>query len=124
MALPTIRHASVFVNSRKIGECFKSTTSLESGDERAFGDAGVSGFTDGAVTTELDFDTIVPMSGMAVDLANALLGKQNVEIQTGVIDGKIWSIEMRFQSAKYESDAVKGSLNGSFKLIGGQPTIV
>jgi len=40
MALVRVRHASMYLNGKKIAECFKSKTSLNSGDEPQFGDEG------------------------------------------------------------------------------------
>ena len=123
MALARIRHASMFVNSKKIAECFKSKTALNSGDELAYGDDGVIGVSDGAANTQVDFDIIVPVSGATISPEQLLNAKQNVDIQSGLINGKIWECQMRFTKADYDSDAKAGTLNGSFSLIGGPPTI-
>lgn len=122
MALQRIRHASILLNSKKVAECNKSDTELNSGDELAYGDNGVIGVSDGATSTTLNFDTVVPVSGMSITVEQIILNKQNVVIQT-LLNGQIWECEMRFKSAKYTSDATKGTLDGSFNLIGGLPTI-
>jgi hypothetical protein len=124
MAQPRFRHASMFVNGTKVAECFKSKQTLASGDERQFGDAGVVGATDGAVTLDVDFDTVVPVAGMSVNPEQMMLNHQYVDIQAGYVDGEIWECTMRFTTAEYDSDAQKGSLTGTFKLISaGIPTI-
>jgi hypothetical protein len=123
MALVRVRHASMFLNSKKIAECYKSDVELNSGDELQYGDEGVIGVADGATNTQVNFDMIVPVSGATVSPEQLLLAKQNVDIQSGLINGKLWDCTMRFTKAKYDSDAKTGTLNGAFTLIGGEPTI-
>lgn len=123
MALVRERHASMFVNSKKVAECFKSKVTLSSGDELQYGDEGVIGVSDGAASTSLDFDIVVPVSGATVSIETILLAKQNVDIQQGIVNGKIWQCTMRCTKAEYDSDAKAGTLVGSFTFIGGEPTI-
>lgn len=123
MALARIRHYSVFVNSKKVAEAYKSKVALNSGDELAYGDAGVIGVSDGAANTALDFDSITPVSGSTASIEQILLGKQNVDIQLGLVNGKIWECQMRCTKADYDTDMKTGTLNGSFSFIGGEPTI-
>lgn len=122
MALQRIRHASIWVNSKKVAECFKSDMDLKSGDELAYGDAGVIGVSDGATTTALSFDIVVPVSGATITVEKLILQKANVDIQSN-LNGEIWENQMRFGDCKYTSDSVKGTLNGAFNLMGGEPTI-
>lgn len=123
MALQRIRHASVFVNNKKVAECYKSDVDYKSGDERAFGDTGVIGISDGAGMMDLTFDIVVPVAGATVTVEKLIAQKANVDIQAGLINGEIWENQMRFTDCKYSSDATKGTLNGTFNLIGGEPTI-
>lgn len=123
MALNRVRHYSIFFNSKKIAEAMKSTVDLNSGDELAYGDDGVIAVSDGATNTKLDFDMIIPTTKATVSVEDVLLAKQNVDIQLGLVNGKIWECQMRCTSAKYTTDMVKGTLDGSFTFIGGEPTI-
>lgn len=123
MALNRVRHYSIFFNSKKIAEAFKSGVDLNSGDELAYGDDGVIAISDGAVNTKLSFDMIIPTTKATVSIVDVLLAKQNVDMQLGLVDGKIWECQMRPTVAKFDTDMVKGTLNGSFTFIGGEPTI-
>jgi hypothetical protein len=122
MALARIRHYSLLVNSRKMAELENATITWASGDELAFGDAGVIGVSDGAGSTQLHCEAVVPVSGMSVTLEDALQNKQNVTIQLGLINGQIWEVEMRTTTAEYKTDTQKGRLDGTFTFIGGEPT--
>ncbi len=55
---------------------------------------------------------------------NAIVKKAYVEIGFGLIDGAIHQITMRCTEASFKSDAKTGTLSGSFKFMGGVPTIV
>jgi hypothetical protein len=123
MALARIRHYSIFFNSKKIAEATSSSADLSSGDELAYGDAGVIGVSDGAGSMQLEFDSVVPVSGSSVSVETVLLAKQNVDIQCGLINGKIWENQMRCTKANYKTNMKSGTLDGSFTFIGGEPTI-
>lgn len=113
----------MYMGGKKVAEMYDNTYDIASGDEPQYGDDGFEGMTDGAVTTQLDCTTIVPVSGMSVSIVNALLGKQDVDITLGIIDGHIHQITMRPTGANFKSDAKTGSLAGSFKFFGGVPKI-
>lgn len=123
MALVRVRHASIYDGATKVAEMFKNKYHIGSGDEPMFGDEGFEGMTDGAITTTLEFDTIVPTAGMSFDPDDAMLNKRDLQISIGTISGKVHQVEMRMTDADYESDAKAGSLTGSFKCFGGTPSV-
>jgi len=123
MALVRVRHASIYDGATKVAEMFKNKYHIGSGDEPAFGDEGFLGFTDGAITTTLEFDTVVPAAGMSFDPNDAMLNKRDLNISIGTLSGKVHQIEMRMTDADYDSDAKTGALNGSFKCSGGVPSV-
>jgi hypothetical protein len=113
----------MYLNGKKIAECFKSKTSLNSGDEPQFGDEGFLGMSDGATTTQFDFDTIVPVAGMSVAVETQLLNKNDVDFGNSLVNGKIWTVTARVTKAEYDSDAKAGTLVGSFSAMGGKPKL-
>lgn len=123
MAMFKIRHASIWVSGTKVAEAYKSKKSLNSGDEPQYGDEGFVGMSDGAITTTLDFDIIVPIGGATISPEQLMLNKQDVDITAGLVNGKIWQLTMRFTKAEYDSDAKAGTLMGNFSLFGGKPRI-
>jgi len=123
MAMVRVRHASLYAFGKKIAEMYKTDTEFSSGDEPVFGDEGFAGFTDGASTVTIEFDTIVPVAGMSVAVEQYLLNKTDVDVTNGLINAKIWQLTMRCTKAKYTSDAKAGSLNGAFTFMGGPPSV-
>lgn len=123
MAMVRVRHASIWLGGRKLAEMYKTDTELASGDEPQYGDEGFVGMSDGATTTTIDFDVIVPISGMTVAVEQAILNKSDVDVTSGLINGKLWQLTMRCTKAKYSSDVKPGTLTGSFTFMGGKPSL-
>lgn len=123
MALVKVKHASLYIASKKAAECNKNDIDVKSGDEPQIGDDGFLGMSDGATMTTIQFESIVPLSGMSVTVETALLNKTDVDITLGLINGKIWQLTCRCTDLKYTSDAKNGTLTGSFTFVGGIPSI-
>jgi hypothetical protein len=121
MALVRVRHASLRLNGRKVAEMYDCTYHIASGDEPQYGDDGFIGMSDGAITSQIDCSTIVPISGMSVDIDGLVLNKSDVDIAHSLVNGKIHQVTMRCTDADYKSDAKNGTLMGSFKFFGGVP---
>lgn len=124
MANVRVRHASIYLNGRKVAEAYESEEDISSGDEPQYGDEGFVGMSDGATTTNFSFTAIVPVAGMTVAVENILLNKQDVDLALGLINGKIHQVTVRFTNCNFKSDAKAGTLVGSFKAIGGVPKAV
>lgn len=123
MALVRVRHASLYVTSKKFAEVNDHTVEYESGDELQIGDDGVFAVSDGAASVKLTATSVTPVSGATVSPETALQAKQNIDVQLGLLNGKIWQLTMRVQKAQYKSDAKAGTLVGEFVFISGEPTI-
>lgn len=124
MATYRVKHASVFVAGKKVATANTSDITVNSGDEVQFGDAGFAGFSDGATTTSCEVTEIVPITGTTFDFDAAIVGKQNLEMSFGLLNGNIWQVTMRAMKHDYKSDAKTGTLTGSISLAGGEPKIV
>lgn len=121
MALVRVRHASIFLNGRKIAEAYENEEDISSGDEPQYGDEGFVGASDGATTTNFTFTAIVPVLGMSAAVENMLLNKQDVDLSLGLINNKLHQVTVRCSGANYKSDAKAGTLIGTFKFFGGAP---
>lgn len=120
MANVRVRPYSIYVNGKKFGEMHQARFTLQSGDEPAFGDGGLIGFTDGASTTNLTCQAVQPATKqMSVDLANALLNKQDMDIALP-IGPNIYMVSMRCTKAEFDTDQKTGRLDGSFEFGGGE----
>jgi hypothetical protein len=123
MASAKVRAASIFVGGRKVGQFVSSKYTISAGDELQYGDPGVIGFSDGAITTTLSATGIVPVAGQDVALENALVNHNDIDVAVALINGKIHQISMRVNKAEYDSDHKTGILTGQFELIGTEPKI-
>lgn len=124
MAFVRVRHASLFVGGKKLGTMFNNKYTIQSGDEPQFGDNGLQGYSDGAIQTTLASTSIIPVAGQEVPLTTALVQKQDLDVQLGLVDGHIHQITMRPLKAEFDSDAKAGTQNGNFEFGGGTPRIV
>lgn len=122
MAMVRVRHPSIFVEGKKVGQCYKTKSDINSGDELQYGDDGVIGVSDGAGNWTLEFDMIIPVAGADVNPEVMLANKQFVDIQYGIENNKILASTMRFQKAVTDGDAKAGTLTGSYTLIGPMPS--
>ena len=123
MAYAKIRSASLFVNGTKAGYVEGIEYEYTTGDEAQFGDPGYVGHTDGAGTTKIKADGIIPLAGIGIDLYSYMLNRQYVNLALGVVNGKIHSVDMRLVQASVTGSQKAGTLKGSFSFEGGEPVI-
>lgn len=123
MAEPkTFRNASVYINSRKIAEIESGTYEHNSGDEDQFGSEGWMGASDGAGTTRLTFNTVVPAVGHEMTFKRIMKNKEYVQVAV-IIDGGAEMITMRVASRSYNFDSKTGVVKGAFTAMGGDPEL-
>lgn len=123
MAQNRFKHYSVYANGKKEGKIHASKYEGNSGDEPQIGDDGYQGHSDGAATTMLDVDAIIPVAGSDFDWVDALVNKKPIDVAMGTIGGKIHTITMRCTKYAFAGDAKAGTINGSFTLAGGEPSL-
>lgn len=124
MAFVRVRHASLWLGGKKIAEAYESEEDIASGDEPQYGDAGFVGMSDGATTTNFSFSAIRPVNGASVDsVETALLSKTDLDLTYGLVGGKLHQVTVRCTNVNNKSDAKAGTLVGSFKFMGGVPTL-
>lgn len=110
------------------GEIQRCRISSKSGDNpvETFGGAngkgGLSGFTDGAFSTEITFDRAVPKNGEDFDLLEVMLNHQNVTLM-GTVGKKRRKYEGRIMTTDEDYDLQKPSSN-TCKIMAGEPESV
>lgn len=125
MAFVRVRHASLFISGRKYAEAYMTEEDVSSGDEPQYGDEGLVGMSDGAATTNLSCEAIVPVLGSSVDILKSyLLKKLDIDITYGLVNGQLHQYTVRCTNANFKGDAKAGTLVGSFKFIGKAPNPV
>ncbi|HEX2878834.1 MAG TPA: hypothetical protein VHO25_04790, partial [Polyangiaceae bacterium] len=93
------------------------------GDEAQFNADGFEDYSDGAITSTLESEAIVPVAGQEVRLLDALLAKKNLDIGAGIVDGQILTTSMRILKCEYKGTTKDGTLVGSFSFGGGVPKV-
>jgi hypothetical protein len=117
-----IRNAPVFFKSKKIAEIETASYEVNSGDEAQIGTDGYLGHSQGAITTKLDCNVIVPVAGLKTTMMDALLRKLDVNIGA-FVDGKLHQFDARCTTARFDSDSRAGKLTGTFTFEGGEPRV-
>lgn len=101
------------------------TSGNGSGDCLAQSDAGaLVGIFDVATFTCLEFDTIVPVTGIDPDVLVRILilDKATIDAQAALVNGSTWQCTMRCTKAN-ATLTTSGVMAGSFTFLGGLPTI-
>ena len=122
MARGIIRAAPLYMNGKKIAEVSDGTYDISSNDESHITTDGYAGHSDGAATTKINANTIVPVKGMQTAVDDALVNKRYVSMSI-LMNGKIHQIDMRLVNGNYKWDFKSGSCAGSFSFEGGAPEI-
>ncbi len=115
-----IKSYKLYAAGKMIGTLETADYTIQGNDEQHITAEGVS-YSDGTPTTEINGNTVVPVDGRTDRIVSMILNKEYVQVQAGVVDGKIHVITMRCMEAKYNTDMKSGSLKGSFKFSGGAP---
>jgi hypothetical protein len=121
-----IRPYSVWAEGRKVATLNASDDEIKNAGELCIIDGGeVGGFSSGAVTTATSIDTIILVEGTPATqrFVESLMAGRAVNIQLGVIDGKVDKRKMWITSAKRTCSHENGTLKGAFSLVGGAPTL-
>lgn len=117
MSQQVFRNPGLFVDEKKIAEVNRVTNEVISGDEPQFGDEGLLGYSDGAMTGRIQFNTVTPVKGHEKDLDAAIFEKKTV-VAKQRFGTKTHFLEGRLTGQTYESDARAGTLTGSYTLEG------
>jgi len=118
--METVRAPSLYVGSNKVAECSGGSVTVDTGAEKQIGDGEVIAVTDGVVSMDATFDTIIPVAGMKSDVLDIVLGQKYVKLSV-VYAGKLLSAEGKMSGADLKWDQKTGSYTGSFKFLGGKP---
>lgn len=122
MARAIIRPLPLYFNGKKIAEVSDGSYDITSNDEAHIATEGYFGHSDGATTSKVNPNCVIPVRGMQTTVIDVLLNKRYV--QMGIpVDGKFHQVDMRCVSANYKWDHKNGSMMGSFAFEGGEPDL-
>lgn len=121
-----IRAASLYRKGKKLATANRGKRSLKNNGTLEHGDGGiVLGYAIGAIANDLSFDHVILFEGNTETQAFAqdLLSGNPVQIQVGIVDGKIETGDFYVTGSDIEWDHKAGTMTGSFQLTGGAPKI-
>ncbi len=123
MADNIFRASPLYLNGKKIAEVGSSTYEVQDAGANQVGIEGVLGQSDGAVETTFDFDTVVPIAGMEINIDEIIRTKARVGMGIAV-NGGFQIVRGKITGATYSSDSKTGESKGKYKFIGGEPQLV
>jgi hypothetical protein len=114
-----VRSAPVYVGDLKIAELKEVTCSFKCNGELAvLSDEVIK--SKGITTTEVSFQTVVPVTGLRLDLFAVTIAQAGVSIAIP-FNGKTYNIDGTFDEATFKSVVQSGMSTGDFKFTGGTP---
>lgn len=124
--MAAIRPFSIWLNGRKLATFKGGSNSLKNTGEKQIGDSGVVlGFSSASITNDISMDVTVLVEGTVGTqlLKEALMNSLPVEVQVGIIDGKIQKNTMYVTEFSDECSHENGTLTAKVTLTGGAPTL-
>jgi hypothetical protein len=122
MAQSIIRPLPLYLNGQKVAEVSSSTETRDVNAANQYGIDGVIGQSIGAdEISSLEFDTIIPVLGMDIDL-DSLIGQP---ISIGSFrNGTMMLAQGVIKGSTYTSDSKSGEAKGKYTFIGGAPQLI
>lgn len=114
------RAAPLYVKNKKVAEITEVTMTLTRGGEQQTGFEEVLGASVGIKTVEFSFKTVVPVTGMSVDLEGLLLDDEEFSIGC-LIGGKTYKAPVLLDTAATSSTSKTGVVTGDYKAMNSGP---
>jgi hypothetical protein len=116
-----VRAVALYIDNNKIGELREVTLTFKTNGERIHTiDGAVK--TVGAVDTDLTFETIVPETGLKLNMFELTIEQPYTNIMIPA-NAQNYSCEGTFDEATLKSIVQTGATTGSFKWSGGKPIV-
>lgn len=122
MADSIFRASPLYLNGKKVAEVGTSTYEVMDPGTNQVGIEGVLGQSDGAVESKMDFDTVVPIAGMQINIDDIIAAKTRVGMGI-VVNGRMQVVRGKITGATYSSDSKTGECKGKYTFIGGEPQL-
>lgn len=94
-----------------------------SNGEQQIGFDEVLGESDGVVTSEGSFDTVLPVQGTVVDITMLCINQTPTQIGV-LVGGKQYRISAKITEAEVSSTSKTGVQKGKFSFRGGKPMVI
>lgn len=119
----TVRAADLYISGKgKIAELRELSISIKPQGERV-NTSGGTVKSKGAVVTDIDFSTVIPLKGLSVDLFKIAIGQEDLTIVIP-FNATRYAVEGTLDEATMKSIVQSGMTTGDFKFGGGEPVEV
>lgn len=110
------RAAPLYIKNKKVAEITEVTMTLNRGGEQQIGFEEVLGASIGVKTVEFSFSTVIPVTGMQIDLDELLLNDE--EFSIGFLSGgKTYKAPCLLDTATTKSTSKTGVVTGDYKAM-------
>lgn len=114
-----VRSAPLFVGNLKLAELKEITVTFKANGETIVLSEEVVK-SQGVTTTEVSFDTVVPVTGLSINLYSVMINQAGLSL-TIPFNGVTYTVAGSFDEATFKSVVQSGATTGSFKFTGGTP---
>lgn len=118
-----VRNAQIYVDGLKVGFARSNNYDLSTNNQSQVGAEGYVGHSIGAKLTKLEFDEIIPASGIRSNVIRNFLMSDTPAVIGYFAGGELYTQEMFFTQATITGEALNGTLMGKFVCEGGKPDI-
>ena len=122
MADSVFRAYPLYLNGKKVAEVASSTYEISTNNANQIGLEGVLGQSRGARETKIDFDTVVPIAGMQINIDDIIASEATVGLGV-VVNGRMQLVSGTISGATYTSDSKEGTTKGKYSFMGGAPQL-
>lgn len=123
MALPKIRNAEIYVDNLRLGLAKSNTFDIATNKQAQAAAEGYIGHSHGVKMTKLEFDEIIPASGLRSDIIKKYLLADKAVTVGYFFGGALATVEMEVTQATITGEALNGTLYGKFVFEGGEPDV-
>jgi hypothetical protein len=123
MANPQIRNAQIYADGLLLGFAKSNTYDISTNRQAQIAAQGYVGHSVGTKLTKLEYDEIIPASGIRSDMIKKFLMEDKSVTIGYFAGGDLYTQDMEVTQATITGEALNGTLTGKFTLEGGIPDI-
>lgn len=122
MADSVFRAFPLYLNGKKVAEAMSSTYEVTNNNANQIGIDGVLGQSRGVIETKIDFDAVIPIAGMQINIDAIIASGESVGMGVAV-NGGFQIVSGTVTGVSYSSDSKTGESKGKYSFIGGAPQL-
>lgn len=117
-----IRSAALLYKGKRVAFMQDFDYQVNTNDAQEVCDGGTF-FTDGRETGKVSATILSPVKGVGVNIVQDALSHKTVDIQLGLVDGKIHNVRGRATTFGFKSEVAAGKVVGNFEWMINKPKV-